>query len=67
MYVCMHACMYTHTCACNRIFMNGFIGGLWILVESPDRRLDVGMYSLRLSMETVWKLLLKKGKVKNIR
>ncbi|CAJ0905797.1 16369_t:CDS:2 [Entrophospora sp. SA101] len=51
----------------SRIFINGFIGGLWILVESPNRRLDIGMYSLRLSIESTWKLLLKKGKVRNIR
>ncbi|CAI2181267.1 1751_t:CDS:2, partial [Funneliformis geosporum] len=51
----------------SRIYLNGFIAGLWILVESPNKRLDIGMYSLRLSIESLWKLLVKKGKVKNIR
>lgn len=50
-----------------RFYLNGFIGGMWILVEKPNRRLDIGMYSLRLSIETLWKLLVKKGKVRNIR
>ncbi|RGB33939.1 hypothetical protein C1646_169259 [Rhizophagus diaphanus] len=51
----------------SRFYLNGFIGGMWILVEKPNRRLDIGMYSLRLSIETLWKLLVKKGKVRNIR
>ena len=50
-----------------RFYLNGFIGGLWILVEKPNRRLDIGIYSLRLSIESFWKLLVKKGKVRNIR
>ncbi|CAG8507842.1 5733_t:CDS:2, partial [Dentiscutata heterogama] len=51
-----------------RIYANGFIAGLWILVESPSRRLDIGLYSLRLSIESFWKLLVKNGKTqpKNI-
>ncbi|CAG8590009.1 14959_t:CDS:2 [Funneliformis mosseae] len=51
----------------SRIYLNGFISGLWVLVESPKRRLDIGMYSLRLSIELLWKLLVKKGKIRNIR
>ncbi|CAB4445973.1 unnamed protein product [Rhizophagus irregularis] len=51
----------------SRFYLNGFIGGMWILVEKPNRRLDIGMYSLRLSIETLWKLLVKQGKVRNIR
>ncbi|CAG8695527.1 19049_t:CDS:2 [Gigaspora margarita] len=50
-----------------RIYANGFIAGLWILVENPSRRLDIGLYSLRLSIESFWKLLVKNGKARNVR
>ncbi|CAG8675361.1 7464_t:CDS:2 [Dentiscutata erythropus] len=50
-----------------RIYANGFIAGLWILVESKSRRLDIGLYSLRLSIESFWKLLVKTRKVRNVR
>ncbi|CAG8453368.1 778_t:CDS:2 [Ambispora leptoticha] len=51
----------------SRIYLNGFIGGLWIFAEDSNRRLDIGMYSLRLSLESIWKLLVKKKKVKAIK
>ncbi|KAG9295018.1 hypothetical protein G9A89_017812 [Geosiphon pyriformis] len=51
----------------SRIYLNGLIGGLWIFAEDPHRRLDIGIYSLRLSVESMWKLLVKKGVIKPIR
>ncbi|CAG8556625.1 10914_t:CDS:2 [Paraglomus occultum] len=50
-----------------RICLGGFLGGLWVLVEPKERQLAIGMYSLRLSLESLWKVLVKTGKVKNIR
>ncbi|CAG8795084.1 11380_t:CDS:2, partial [Dentiscutata erythropus] len=51
----------------SRIYLNGFIAGLWILLLHPVRRMEIGMYSFRLLLETYWKLLVKKGKVKSIK
>ncbi|CAG8544015.1 7175_t:CDS:2, partial [Paraglomus brasilianum] len=50
-----------------RICLGGFLGGLWVLVEPKERQLAIGMYSLRLSLESFWKVLVKTGKVKNVR
>ncbi|RHZ59506.1 hypothetical protein Glove_363g34 [Diversispora epigaea] len=51
----------------SRIYLNGFIGGLWILLLDPVRRTEIGMTSFRFLLETSWKLLVKKGKVKSIK
>ncbi|OZJ03771.1 hypothetical protein BZG36_03461 [Bifiguratus adelaidae] len=51
----------------DRIALNGFISGFWILLESRGRQMDLGMYSIRLTIESVWQGLLRRGYVKSIR
>lgn len=37
------------------------LAGLWIFLVPAARRLELGLYSARLSMITLWKIGLKKG------
>lgn len=51
----------------NRTYLNGFIGGLWIMVESQQRRSALTLYYIRVMLESVWRRLAKAGWVKNFR
>ncbi|KAI8873629.1 hypothetical protein GQ42DRAFT_160425 [Ramicandelaber brevisporus] len=41
--------------------LNGFVGGLFIFVEAPSRRTELGMYMLLRAIESQWDLGIKKG------
>ncbi|KAJ9120526.1 hypothetical protein QFC24_005199 [Naganishia onofrii] len=44
-----------------RFGIGGMLAGLWIFLVPAARRLELGLYSVRLSMLTLWKIGLKKG------
>ncbi|KAF9430425.1 hypothetical protein BGZ94_006902 [Podila epigama] len=50
-----------------RTYVNGFLGGLWILVESQQRQAALTLYYTRFMLESIWRRLVKAGLVKNIR
>lgn len=45
----------------NRFGIGGILAGLWIFLVPAARRLELGLYSIRLSMLTLWKIGAKKG------
>ncbi|GHJ83714.1 hypothetical protein NliqN6_0116 [Naganishia liquefaciens] len=44
-----------------RFGLGGMLAGLWIFLVPAARRLELGLYSVRLSMATLWKIGVKKG------
>ncbi|KAG0354558.1 hypothetical protein BG005_006390 [Podila minutissima] len=50
-----------------RTYLNGFLGGLWILVESQQRQSALTLYYTRFMLEGMWRRLVKAGYAKNIR
>ncbi|KAF8936010.1 hypothetical protein EDD21DRAFT_375389 [Dissophora ornata] len=46
---------------------NGILSGLAVLIEAPGRQMELALYCLPRALETAWKLLLKRGLVRNIR
>ncbi|KAG0038811.1 hypothetical protein BGZ82_010790 [Podila clonocystis] len=48
-------------------YLNGFLGGLWILVESQQRQSALTLYYTRFMLEGMWRRLVKAGYAKNIR
>ncbi|KAG0339740.1 hypothetical protein BG004_006697 [Podila humilis] len=48
-------------------YLNGFLGGLWILVESQQRQSALTLYYTRFMLEAVWRRLVKAKVVRNIR
>ncbi|KAF9583928.1 hypothetical protein BGW38_008087 [Lunasporangiospora selenospora] len=50
-----------------RTYLNGFIGSLWILVESRKRQAALSMYFFRFMLESVWRRMVKSGIVQNIK
>ncbi|RUO96529.1 hypothetical protein BC936DRAFT_141876, partial [Jimgerdemannia flammicorona] len=63
-------------CACSPLFqrsppilsfsiaLNGFVGALWVLLETRGRQLDIGLYSLRMAIESAWRGMEKRGIVR---
>ncbi|KAF9583061.1 hypothetical protein BGW38_010333 [Lunasporangiospora selenospora] len=45
---------------------NGILSGLAVLIEAPGRQMELALYCLPRALETTWKLLLKRGFVRNI-
>ncbi|GJJ78426.1 hypothetical protein EMPS_10785 [Entomortierella parvispora] len=50
-----------------RHYLNGFVGGLWLMVESPQRQSSLTLYFARFMLEGVWRRLVKAGWLKNFR
>ncbi|KAG0091833.1 hypothetical protein BGZ93_011270 [Podila epicladia] len=50
-----------------RTYLNGFLGGLWILVESQQRQSALTLYYTRFMLEGMWRRLVKAGYATNIR
>ncbi|GJJ74702.1 hypothetical protein EMPS_07060 [Entomortierella parvispora] len=51
----------------NLIYLfNGIVSGFAVLIEAPGRQMELALYCLPRALETTWKLLLKRGLVKNI-
>ncbi|KAF9153520.1 hypothetical protein BG015_003255 [Linnemannia schmuckeri] len=68
------AAFYT-PCVMRRIFkrertfmylLNGLLAGLAVLIEAPGRQMELALYCLPRALETTWKLMLKRGLVRNI-
>ncbi|KAI1318322.1 hypothetical protein EDD11_006835 [Mortierella claussenii] len=47
--------------------VNGLLAGLAVLIETPGRQMELALYCLPRALETLWKLLLKRGAVRNIK
>lgn len=50
-----------------RWFLGGFLGGLWALVLEPGSARANGLYSVRMSVESLWKVGRKRGWWKGIK
>ncbi|KAG0048563.1 hypothetical protein BGZ83_006471 [Gryganskiella cystojenkinii] len=50
-----------------RLYLNGFLGGLWILVESPQRQSALTLYYTRFMLEGLWRRLVKAGWATNFK
>ncbi|KAG0330207.1 hypothetical protein BGZ99_007068 [Dissophora globulifera] len=46
--------------------LNGIISGLAVLIEAPGRQMELALYCLPRALETGWKLMLKRGLVRNV-
>ncbi|KAG0209487.1 hypothetical protein BGX33_005487 [Mortierella sp. NVP41] len=49
-----------------RHLLNGILAGFAVLIEAPGRQMELALYCLPRALETTWKLLLKRGLVRNI-
>ncbi|KAF9095878.1 hypothetical protein BGX23_012424 [Mortierella sp. AD031] len=47
--------------------LNGLVAGVAVLIEAPGRQMELALYCLPRALETAWKLLLKRGLVRNIK
>ncbi|KAF9931984.1 hypothetical protein FBU30_009163 [Linnemannia zychae] len=47
--------------------LNGLIAGTAVLIEAPGRQMELALYCLPRALETSWKLLMKRGLVRNIK
>lgn len=50
-----------------RWFLGGFLGGLWALVLGPGNARANGLYSVRMSVDSLWKVGRKRGWWKGIK
>ncbi|KAG0250791.1 hypothetical protein BG011_008106 [Mortierella polycephala] len=48
-------------------YLNGFLGGLWMLLDAPKRQATIALYFTRFMIECVWRRLVKAGYARNIR
>ncbi|KAI8603337.1 hypothetical protein EDD21DRAFT_369367 [Dissophora ornata] len=46
--------------------LNGIVAGFAVLIEAPGRQMELALYCLPRALETTWKLMMKRGLVKNI-
>ena len=46
--------------------LNGIVAGFAVLIEAPGRQMELALYCLPRALETAWKLMLKRGLVRNI-
>ncbi|KAF9953389.1 hypothetical protein BGZ70_000263 [Mortierella alpina] len=46
--------------------VNGIVAGFAVLIEAPGRQMELALYCLPRALETTWKLMLKRGIVRNI-
>ncbi|KAG0354793.1 hypothetical protein BC939DRAFT_405705 [Gamsiella multidivaricata] len=46
--------------------LNGVVAGFAVLIEAPGRQMELALYCLPRALETAWKLMLKRGLVRNI-
>ena len=50
----------------DRYYVNGFMGGLSVLLEAKSRRIELAMYCAPRALESFWNSLAKRGLVRNI-
>lgn len=60
-------CLPNHFLPTKRFYLQGFLAGLWVSLVGAGRSTDLGLYSARLALQTWWEVLVKSGKVRNIR
>ncbi|KAF9171968.1 hypothetical protein BGX21_010598 [Mortierella sp. AD011] len=46
--------------------LNGVVAGFAVLIEAPGRQMELALYCLPRALETAWKLMMKRGLVKNV-
>jgi hypothetical protein len=44
-----------------RHYLNGFLGGLWVLIETPARQSALTLYFTRFMIEALWRRAVKAG------
>ncbi|KAF9315903.1 hypothetical protein BG003_002545 [Podila horticola] len=47
--------------------LNGIVSGFAVLIEAPGRQMELALYCLPRALETTWRLMLKRGLVRNIK
>ncbi|KAG0273531.1 hypothetical protein BGZ95_010662, partial [Linnemannia exigua] len=47
--------------------LNGLVAGTAVLIEAPGRQMELALYCLPRALETSWKLMMKRGLVRNIK
>ncbi|KAF9099697.1 hypothetical protein BGX23_000071 [Mortierella sp. AD031] len=50
-----------------RHYLNGFLGGLWVLLETPARQSALTLYFTRFMIESIWRRAVKAGWAKSFR
>lgn len=50
-----------------RHYLNGFLGGLWVLLETPARQSALTLYFTRFMIEALWRRAVKAGLVRKIK
>ncbi|KAG0059961.1 hypothetical protein BGZ90_004264 [Linnemannia elongata] len=50
-----------------RHYLNGFLGGLWVLLETPARQSALTLYFTRFMIEALWRRAVKAGWVKKVK
>ena len=53
-------------CQSARYYINGFMGGLAVLLEHKSRRIELAMYCAPRALESLWNSLAKRGLVRNV-
>ncbi|KAH7044733.1 hypothetical protein BKA57DRAFT_88032 [Linnemannia elongata] len=51
----------------NSYILNGLVAGTAVLIEAPGRQMELALYCLPRALETSWKLMMKRGLVRNIK
>ncbi|KAM0789497.1 hypothetical protein ACM66B_000316 [Microbotryomycetes sp. NB124-2] len=49
-----------------RFYVQGFLAGLWVWLVPAARRVDLGLYSLRIALQCAWDVAVSRGKARNI-
>ncbi|KAK4054215.1 hypothetical protein OIV83_001241 [Microbotryomycetes sp. JL201] len=49
-----------------RFYLQGFLAGLWVLLVPASRRIDLGLYSLRIALQCAWDVAVSRGRARNI-
>jgi len=53
-------------CSPNRYYLNGFCGGLCVLLEQKPRRIELAMYCAPRALESFWNQMVKHGRFRNV-
>ena len=62
-------CTFRNMCNRDRRWMylaNGLLSGACVLLEAPSRRLEIALYVLPRALESLWKMSVKYGFVRNL-
>ncbi|KAK4054664.1 hypothetical protein OIO90_003476 [Microbotryomycetes sp. JL221] len=49
-----------------RFYIQGFLAGLWVSLVPAARRVDLGLYSMRIALQCAWDVAVSRNRVKNI-